>query len=1114
MDNTSKYIQTRKQIINDIKTEFCGPSVEDEIVTGNPVTRYASSMLFPYQYELRGTKGDSNDVNDEALFAASSTHEIDSTSANSFYPSVLAVSFYCNGENPELIANVSTAIYQKLEQPSENFVEVTQIPDKIIEHDDFKDNFEYKEGKLIAKTNNIEYRVPEVLTDLTEDKELQNKLYKVTQQSHDSWKRIPVSNEVTLTSPSNQIITEGLELFYESKYDKEANATLCTVGLKNTNKACSGLDEGHVFFQCELSIYPKSSDSEFREYLSKSFNPTNEEDKSLALLFRKKVIYAVGHGCAVNWEIEPANNKITKIYSQSLPTYEVPQVAFDIPNASDTANKALNMHELAGKGELKDRDIISSLNEFISYYESWIKDLHKRKDIPEQYKEIAAKNISRCEETLARMQNGIKTLSTNNESLRAFKLANQAMMMQNLYSNFQKKKKQDNEEFKLPDIDSENSKKANWRPFQLAFLLLNINSVVDDNSAERKLVDLIWFPTGGGKTEAYLGVSAFTIIYRRIKYKEQGNGTAIMMRYTLRLLTNQQFQRACTLICALELIRKAEVLPGNEINIGLWIGSDSTPNEIDDCLEKFNRFIVTGVRNPSPIRSCPWCGTSMETKVNNRRHYGLRPKTQPRKTIELYCLQKECPFNGRLPIYFVDDDIYSNQPTLLFGTVDKFAMMPWKGNVAKIFALNEGNNNRSPDLIIQDELHLISGALGTMVGIYETAIDYLGMRKGSYPKIISSTATVRRASEQCLNLFNREVRQFPPPAIDITDSFFAKEVPLSQQNGRFYIGIMPSGKTQTTAAVRLTSAVLRSVTTLEAIDSVKDKYWTLVSYFNSIRELGGFISLINDDIPGYLKTLRYRYGDERIRPIYNKKELWSRTEAEQIPQILQELSEEYPSDNSIDVLAATNMISVGIDVDRLNIMSIRGQPKMTSEYIQVSSRVGRKYPGLVVTLYNSARTRDRAYYERFVSYHDAMQRFVEPTSITPFSRPARLRALHAILITIIRHGLNNSALNKDNGAEQFSLDMDGLNEIKQYILNRAKNIDSREFEGLSEDLNKDCQDWVGFIEKNDTDVVYSNASGAAKPLMYPIGKTAKGLWATPQSMRNVDVDVAINFEDE
>jgi hypothetical protein len=554
-------------------------------------------------------------------------------------------------------------------------------------------------------------------------------------------------------------------------------------------------------------------------------------------------------------------------------------------------------------------------------------------------------------------------------------------------------------------------------------------------------------------------------------------------------------------------------LGDEEISIGLWVGMDSTPNNLEQAEKDFQAYIFGEAdKNPSPLLSCPWCGTKMVIEhENNRREYGYKSKTGP-KQANLFCLENDCAFNKRLPVLIVDEEIYRNPPTLLFGTVDKFAQMPLQRGVAKVFAADQDNPNLPPELIIQDELHLISGALGTLVGIYETAIDFLCSIRGVQPKIIASTATVRRAAEQCKNLFNREMRQFPAPGLDISDSFFLKEASLESKPGRLYVGIMPSGKTQTTAAIRLTAKLLYSVFAIPADDEVKDKYWTLVGYFNSIRELGGFISVLNDDIPLYANALRQRYGGE-MRHVYVPKELTSRKKAEEIPEILEQMSVSYPDRNAIDVLAATNMLSVGVDIDRLDLMVIRGQPKLTSEYIQVSSRIGRRYPGLVFTLYNSAKTRDRAHYERFRSYHESFYRNVEPSSVTPFSAPSRARALSAVLITMFRHGLG-AEFGEEGGASLFNPDMPEVKKIKEYIINRVKSVDDTEVEATAEELDKLFQEWRNFSKENNDSIVYKVEKQGSKPLTRRSEEFGGGRWVLPTSMRNVDVECNVEVRDE
>lgn len=376
-------------------------------------------------------------------------------------------------------------------------------------------------------------------------------------------------------------------------------------------------------------------------------------------------------------------------------------------------------------------------------------------------------------------------------------------------------------------------------------------------------------------------------------------------------------------------------------------------------------------------------------------------------------------------------------------------------------------------MIIQDELHLISGALGTIVGLYETAVDALCSQKGIRPKIIASTATIRKAKEQCSVLYNRDVMQFPAPGIDADDSFFAKEAPIDYTKGMYgrkYVGIMPSGKTTAMTEIRMMAAMLQRMDMMDLPYAVKDKLWTLTVYFNSLRDLGKASTLVDDDVKDFIVRTANRFFTTR-RLIIGADELTSRVSTTELNETLDKLEKvEYSEENraakryASNILLATNMISVGIDVARLNVMLMMGQPKLTSEYIQASSRVGRNYPGVVFVQYDATKSRDRSHYERFRSYHESYYRFVEPTGATPFSKPARERALHAILTTMIRFkaGLGQD---KDAGCFDSEYHQDIVQEVKQYIINRVKEINNRASNGAKDDLSAVSREIQEFIEK-------------------------------------------------
>ncbi|NLK73318.1 MAG: helicase, partial [Clostridiales bacterium] len=691
--------------------------------------------------------------------------------------------------------------------------------------------------------------------------------------------------------------------------------------------------------------------------------------------------------------------------------------------------KCLSMKFLSYLDNTDKETKLRMIASLIESYSAWISKLEKQAmELEPDFQETADRHINECKETLKRMKDGLDLLRENSIVYNAFALANRAMFMQRIHSETQSKDKYPGDETLQNEMVSLNyyniGEKYFWRPFQLAFIIMSIKSIVDPESNDRDLVDLIWFPTGGGKTEAYLGLTAFTIFFRRLSFPKTASGTAVIMRYTLRLLAAQQFVRASTLICACEVIRKdcemtkkypVYPLGKDRITIGLWIGGQHTPNRNSEAKANWNKLVqatVTDLRdikdkhNKFQILKCPWCGTKLIKDVSpDKRLIGQWGYLFRNGHFYMACPQEGCQFEDSLPIQVVDEELYEDPPTLLFGTVDKFAMLPWKQEAGSFFAVN--SKNRAPELIIQDELHLISGPLGTIAGLYEVAIDSLCSRKGIKPKIVASTATIRRAKEQCAALYNRMVRQFPPAGLDAEDSFFAREADLNEKPGRMYMGIMPSGKTKAMMEARVIAAILQRVYMMDLPYNIKDKFWTLVVYFNSLRDLGKCSTIVDDDVKDFIRRIAFRFGTKKgIRQIGAANELTSRVTTSHLNETLEKLERlEYSKENQenkrypINVLLATNMISVGVDVARLNIMLIVGQPKLTSEYIQASSRIGRSFPGIALTLYDGAKSRDRSHYEQFKAYHESFYKYVEPTVVTPFAKPARDRALHAVIVS-------------------------------------------------------------------------------------------------------------------
>lgn len=865
---------------------------------------------------------------------------------------------------------------------------------------------------------------------------------------HSLWKRkmlniAPVVVDVNTPKTERPQLAPGLELFVKVRIrDERRIVTLALVNKHKVNR--DDRMDPFCFFQPEIRVSSVAPDKPIFLPRQGHEGDYTDPDRMLnELLYRHTPEYAVGHGCAVEWEANEGESA-TLLRTSIVPAYELLQLT---PNPSQPY-QALEMSFLS---EAKEEILIKELKVLPNLYKEWIHGL-KLDDVRTDLQELARNNISECEIVADRIERGIQLIEADEQIREAFQLANKAMLIQRARITWQKMPI----EQRTPEPVPDNSHV--WRPFQLAFILICLSTIAIPTDPRRNLVDLLWFPTGGGKTEAYLGLTAFTIFLRRLRKngQKESEGVTVLMRYTLRLLTIQQFQRAATLILACELIRRknAETMGVGEIGLGLWVGGDATPNKLKQARENLEK-LLQGERvlngNPYQIHTCPWCGVPITP-----RHYRIGV------TMVIQCPNVRCEFASGLPLYLVDEDIYKRRPSLLIGTVDKFARLPWLADAGAIFGKPDGRT-LPPELIIQDELHLISGPLGSLVGLYETAIDRLCQFNRISPKVIASTATIRRAAEQSKGLFNRGFSQFPPPALDARDNFFSRQVSPEIRPGRLYVGVHAAGKSMKTALLRIYALLLQRDFEHTGDPHLRDPYWTIIGYFNSLRELGGAVRLVEDDVRDRIKLLASR-GGVRKRNINYYRELNSRIGSDEIPEILAHMAKPFGDPSSIDVVLATNMISVGMDIDRLGLMVVNGQPKMTSEYIQATSRIGRQYPGLVITLYNWTRPRDRSHYERFVPYHSSIYSQVEPTSVTPFSNRARDRGLHGVYITLIRHLYPE--LNSESAAINFDSDKEYSEEVIKDILARVESIDPVELDEVRQELDYIRSRWAELTKKD------------------------------------------------
>lgn len=859
-------------------------------------------------------------------------------------------------------------------------------------------------------------------------------------RAHFDWVRTPMTARKSIELPRDlngkYSVPEIPNLSLWLRGRRYGDIYLVTVIMLNENvmpeKAERGLRDIGNLHQVGFSV---EADPDFAVIVPRPdpvHRMVDDDRATAALLYRDEPDYGAGHTCSIRSDRLPDG-------TVRLSTEWLPSSLVRSPGPLGDPVHFGRLVETRLEGALgsewlsiaSSADVCAALDDLCVCYAEWISSREKEMDnLPSGLQETARRHMDECRKALVRMQGGVDLLRKDGPEMIAFRLANRALWLQNEWKR------------------TRNSRLSPlvWRPFQMAFMLLCMASTGDRDHPDRGVMDLLWFPTGGGKTEAYLLLTAYTIFLRRQHGGKETEGVTVLMRYTLRLLTAQQFQRAAAMILASDMLRTGDyecpgitvppsLAHGSPISIGLWVGRDTTPNKINET-EK------TG--SPAQIEHCPDCGSNLEWDV-----------AESGDRIHACCRDSGCrsgKARSHFPFWTVDDDIYRELPTLLLGTADKFVQIVTKKETGRLFGLGDAGR-LPPDLIIQDELHLISGPLGSMAGLFETAIDALCTRNNRRPKVIGSTATIRRAADQVLNLFDRTVMQFPPPGLHHSNSGFACVEQGSP--GRLYLGITTAGRTASYIYQAIVSSLLQAAADPSFAKEEEDHYWTLVGYFNSLRELGSASIIMQDDVKHSLELVSAR-RQETPRHLQPPSELTSRVKSDEIREKLLELDASRDTGEAADVVLASNMISVGLDVGRLGLMLVNGQPKTIAEYIQATSRVGRgKVPGLVVTLYNANKSRDRSRYETFPTWHGALYRDVEATGVTPFAPRARDKALHAPFVAMARH-LVPGLLNSPADAAAHQAELDALIDL---ICARISSVDPDEAAAARQELCEFLKLW-------------------------------------------------------
>lgn len=1129
MANTTSF-DVRSKLVHTLQLDLVGPGPGDEehfeeVLPQAPSRWYLSGFLVPYEAAI-GQRSDDISADAPDLVERESGCDDETTpeqasARRAFFPSSIGISFLLPPQAEALTIDVEWGDYAPL--PKTEPAEKSDIENSEPESDLLNGCW-----KRIPRRESVQIPLSKRLAGA-----------KTTEQLLITGE--PTYKQLDLKSVSGRQTTRlevpgsgGLNLVVSvrpvsSGVPVPPGTRSASVFLVN-NRPPTGDGEKDLAFIFQAGLKVACSDGFVPRPNPRGRSGDDADEQVADLQFRDVCEYASGHNISAV-SVQDEDEKCQRIATIWLPTAEVEKViATSIPGIE------LGIEALAAA---KDYETIHAmLGNLAVSYEHWIVEQGSELPEGENRRQVALKLLNRARVAKRRIEEGIQALA-DPLVLEAFRIANRAIARY-----IRQRASYDG------STTPEEATPPQWRPFQLAFILMNMPGIAKPDHPDREVVDLLFFPTGGGKTEAYLGLAAFTLVLRRLKNPTVSSaGLAVLMRYTLRLLTLDQLGRAAALVCALELERQANPakLGPWPFEIGLWVGQAATPNRMGkkgDNDSKSARARTIAFQNddrkpsPIPLETCPWCNEKFR-----KESFQLLPDAVQPTQLRVGCLNRKrksdgifvCPFraDNPLPVLAVDDQIYQRLPCFIIATVDKFASLPWVGHTGALFGKverydangfygpmnpNAGSPLPSPlpppELIVQDELHLISGPLGTMVGLYETAIDVLSSAKDKdgktiRPKIVASTATVRRAERQIRALFGRtQVDVFPPPGPNRRDSFFAKTVSTTERHGRLYVGVAAQGRSLKVVLLRVYLAMMgAAIREWKLAGGARnpanpaDPYTTLLGYFNALRELGGSRRIVEDEVKSRLGRygLRRRVGEAEGAGLFADRvigdepaELTSRVSTNQVADTKRRLDLPYSDKDHVDVALATNMISVGLDIVRLGLMVVLGQPKTASEYIQATSRVGRdeQRPGLVITLMNVHRPRDRSHYERFAAYHESFYRAVEATSVTPFSPRAVDRGLAAITVALARLGDRRmTAPAKAHDILTYRKDLDF---VVDAIARRAEEHDGKLDGAASSALRSNIRsrvvslldDWVSVAHERGDVLQYQREVGQAPPLLF------------------------------
>ncbi len=833
-----------------------------------------------------------------------------------------------------------------------------------------------------------------------------------------------------------------------------------------------------------------------------------------------KNIYGLGNNCNVEYD---ESNAILK-------TVHVP--VFIQKRLKTNDSLAVKFSDLVNEPVETLTEVYSKMLKELS---SWEKDLATREGLSAIGKRQFSNEIENFKFEIKRFKTGVELIEQYNVIRTAFKYMNKAFM---------------------------NSAKGydSWRLFQIVFVVSLILDIVahepelmlDEavvSKAKTDNVDILYFPTGGGKTEAFLGILVFNLFFDRLRGKEYG--MTALLKYPLRLLSVQQVQRVANILAVAENIRVNENLGGDRFSLGYYVGDKNTPNKIDkELIKTLNELSPEEMDEKYRLLDvCPYCGQKSIHVIYDAISNSLKH----------VCANEKCLSEGELPLYMVDDDIYRYIPSVVISTVDKLTaiglnlrfhnllcgaeyLCPKHGFTARNRCLvkeckcetaqfkSVKMKDPAPTLLIQDELHLIKESLGAYDAHYETFIEYFirelsGCNRGI--KVIGATATISAYSEQARHLYWKNAIRFPAESPYLDRNFYS--FVDKEDIGRIIIGYAPFGKAIVNSVAYSLQYLKKVVYNLylhpeeiidlpgmffegtqeEKISAVKrllEDYWIILEYNNVKQESNRVLQALEDPINTELIAKGYE-------PLTAKKMTGDDT-FQEVRATLSSIEHARSAIDELDfnMIAATSMISHGVDADRFNLMLFYGMPGNTAEYIQAYSRVGRKHTGVVIDIMRPSREKDQSYLKNFVKFHEYKDILVDAVAINRWAT----KAVESTLPGIVSGLLLNYYLYKLQNTTGMS-DISKYGDLKNALLTETIKLSELKKHAYAIYKCSDADSSIGMLYRQKIDEMLDDlldalAHGSFDAKSYLTGVFDHCYYHVMSSLRDTDKQIIVEMK--